>query len=133
MPTLVKAPRNTWNSISLLRSWKLKVIKYFKNVKIRWISMLELIKRVMNEYCTLMVKMALDFVENIYAKANVKLLYGLAILLPLSMEMNYLMKLAQVQVGIFVFIFNILSNLWWVFPIALSSCIGYYRHSIFNL
>ncbi len=95
--------------------------------------MLELIKRVMNEYCTLMVKMALDFVENIYAKANVKLLYGLAILLPLSMEMNYLMKLAQVQVGIFVFIFNILSNLWWVFPIALSSCIGYYRHSIFNL
>jgi hypothetical protein len=28
MPTLLKAPRNTWNSISLLRSWKLKIINY---------------------------------------------------------------------------------------------------------
>ncbi len=80
--------------------------------------MLELVKRVMNEYCILMVKMALDFIENIYAKVNVELLYGLAILLPLLMEKNDLMKLAQVQVGIFVFMFNILSNLWWVFPIT---------------
>jgi hypothetical protein len=62
--------------------------------------------------------MALDFIENIYAKVNVELLYGLAILLPLLMEKNDLMKLAQVQVGIFVFMFNILSNLWWVFPIT---------------
>jgi hypothetical protein len=38
-----------------------------------------------------------------YAKVNVELLYGLAILLPLLMEMNDLMKLAQVQ-NAFVFL-----------------------------
>lgn len=70
--------------------------KLLKNVKIRWISMLELVKRVMREYCILMVKMALDFIKNIYVKVNFELLYGLAILLPLLMEMNDLMKLDQV-------------------------------------
>ncbi len=30
--------------------------------------MLKLVKKVMNEYCILMVKMALDFIEKIYAK-----------------------------------------------------------------
>jgi hypothetical protein len=70
--------------------------KLLKNVKIRWISMLELVKRVMREYCILMVKMALDFIKNIYVKVNFELLYGLAILLPLLMKMNDLMKLAQV-------------------------------------
>jgi hypothetical protein len=50
-----------------------------------------------------MVKMTLDFVKNIYPKVNFELVYGLAILLPLLMEMNDLMKLAQVQ-NAFVFL-----------------------------
>jgi hypothetical protein len=45
--------------------------------------------------------MALDFIEKKYAKMNVELLYRLTILLPLSMEMNDLMKLAQVQNAFF--------------------------------
>ncbi len=63
--------------------------------------MLKPVKKVMNEYCILMVKMALDFIEKKYAKMNVELLYRLTILLPLSMEMNDLMKLAQVQNAFF--------------------------------
>jgi hypothetical protein len=65
--------------------------------------MLELANKVMNEYCTLVVKMALDFVINNFAKVNFELLcdikdlYGLAFLLPLLKDVNNLMKLAQIQ------------------------------------
>jgi len=45
--------------------------KLVKNVKIRWVSILELTKKVMNEYCIIMVKMALDCANNNFA--NVKL------------------------------------------------------------
>lgn len=74
-----------------------------KNVKTQWISMLELTKRVMSEYCTLVVKMALDSTNNNSAKVNFELLcdievfYGLAILLPMSEKGDSLMKLAQAQ------------------------------------
>jgi hypothetical protein len=63
--------------------------------------MLELAKRVMNEYHTLVVKMTMDFVSNNSFKVNfeivcdIEVLYELAILLPLLEEVNNLMKLAQ--------------------------------------
>jgi hypothetical protein len=65
--------------------------------------MLELTKRVMNEYHTLVDKMTMDFVSNNSFKVNfeilcdIEVLYELAILLPLLEEVNNLMKLAQAQ------------------------------------
>lgn len=59
--------------------------------------------KVMNEYCTLVIKMVMDFVINNFAKVNFELLrdiedlYGLALLVPLLKEVNNLMKLAQVR------------------------------------
>jgi hypothetical protein len=76
--------------------------KLLKNVKTRWVSMLEFAKMVISEYHTLMVKMALDFACNNSIKVNftllcdIEVLYGLAILLPLLEEMNNLMKLAHI-------------------------------------
>jgi hypothetical protein len=64
--------------------------------------MLKPTKRVMiNEYYTLVLKMALDFASNNFAKMNfellhdIEVLYELIVLLPLLEEMNNLMKLAQ--------------------------------------
>jgi hypothetical protein len=65
--------------------------------------MLELVKRVMNEYHTLVVKMTMDFVSNNSSKVNfeilcdIEVLYELAILLPFLEEVNNLMKLAQAR------------------------------------
>jgi hypothetical protein len=56
--------------------------------------MLELANKVMNEYCTLVIKMVMDFVINNFAKVNFELLcdiedlYGLTLLLPLLKEVN---------------------------------------------
>jgi hypothetical protein len=64
--------------------------------------MLELANKVMNEYCTLVAKMVMDFVINNFSKVNFELLcdiedlYGLGLLLPLLKEVNNLMKLVQV-------------------------------------
>ncbi len=83
--------------------------KLLKNVKKRWISILELTKRVMNEYCILVVKIDLDFACNNFAKVNfeflcdIEVLYWLVVLLALLEEMNNLMKLSQVQ-DVFVLI-----------------------------
>ncbi len=58
-----------------------------KNVKIRWVFILELTKKVMNEYCILMFKMALDCACNNFVNVNFKflcdieVLYGLVVLL----------------------------------------------------
>ncbi len=74
-----------------------------KNVKIRWISMLELAKRVMGEFRILVVKMDMDGTTIDSTKVNfellndIEILYALAILLPLFEQVNNLMKLAQVQ------------------------------------
>jgi hypothetical protein len=64
--------------------------------------MLELVKKMMNQNYTLVVKMVMDFVINNFAKVKFELLcdiedlYGLTLLLPLLKEVNNLMKLAQV-------------------------------------
>jgi hypothetical protein len=66
--------------------------------------MLKPIKRVMNEYHTLVVKMVMDFASNNYTRWTLSfyvilrsslVFYGLVILLPLLEEVNKLMKLAQ--------------------------------------
>jgi hypothetical protein len=82
--------------------------KLLKNVKTWWISMLEPTKRVMSEYHTLVVKMALDSTNNNSAKVNfellcdIEVLYGLAILLPMWEKVDSLMKLAQAWDGFVV-------------------------------
>lgn len=74
-----------------------------KNVKIRWISMLEPAKKVMGEFRILVVKMDMDGTTINSTKVNfellndIEILYALAILLPLSEQVNNLMKLAQVE------------------------------------
>jgi hypothetical protein len=76
--------------------------KLVKNVKTRWLLMLEPTKRVMSEYRTL-VKMALEYTNNSSAKVNfellcdIEVLYSLAILLPMLEKVDSLMKLAQAR------------------------------------
>jgi hypothetical protein len=49
---------------------KTKGNKILHNVKTRWISMLSLAKKLMAEYKTFLVKMALDSLTNQQAKQN---------------------------------------------------------------
>jgi hypothetical protein len=61
--------------------------------------MLELAKRMINEYHNIIVKMALDFVNINFTKMNfellcdIEVLYGLIILLPLLKEVNLGVKI----------------------------------------
>jgi hypothetical protein len=77
--------------------------KLLKNVKIRWIFILELTKRVMNEYCIIAVKIYLDFACNNFAKVkfefvcDIEVLYRLVVLLALLKEVNNLMNLSQAR------------------------------------
>jgi len=113
--------------------------------------MLEPTKKVMNEYCILVAKMNLDFVNNDFAKVNfellcdIEVLYGLIVLLPLLNEVNNLMKLPQtwdvfaIKLGRQI-CFHILwtltlfsssmcfkpSSFWWIPWMTFSSCGGYW-------
>jgi hypothetical protein len=95
MPTLLKAPKGTWN---LTRSWKLKVISCSKCQK-KMDFYVGICKK-MSEYCILMVKMVLDYTNNNSIKVNfellydIKVLYGLAAWMPLLGKVNNIMKLA---------------------------------------
>jgi hypothetical protein len=71
------------------------------NVKIRWISCLEPVKRVMSKYKVLVLKMHLDSQSLATTKANlnllceIELLFGLACVLPMLEALNYLVKFSQ--------------------------------------
>jgi hypothetical protein len=67
--------------------------KLLKNVKTRWISMLEFAKRVISEYHTLMVKMALDFAYNNSIKVNFKLLCDIEVYMGWQSCCHYWRKL----------------------------------------
>jgi hypothetical protein len=72
-----------------------------RNVKTRWISCLEPVKRVMSEYKALVLKMHMDSSSLATAKANlnllceIELLLGLACILPMLEALNYLIKFSQ--------------------------------------
>ncbi len=75
--------------------------KIIHNVKTRWISMLNLAERVLVEYITLLVKMAMDNFTNHQAKFNcehlcdLQILLELSCILPLLEFVNVLIKFAQ--------------------------------------
>jgi hypothetical protein len=96
-----KSPKRYLEFSKLAEIMETQGNKLLKNVKTRWISLLEPTKRVMSEYRTLVVNMALDSTNNNSAKVNfellcdIEVLYGLAILLPMLEKVDSLMKLAQ--------------------------------------
>jgi hypothetical protein len=75
--------------------------RILRNVKTRWISCLEPVKRLMSEYKALVLKMHLDSSSLATAKANlnllseIELLLGLACILPMLEALNYLIKFFQ--------------------------------------
>jgi len=80
---------------------KAKGNKLLKNIKTKWISMLDPTKEVMVEYCTLVVKMALDYLSNNSINLvnfkmlfGIKVLYELGILLPMLESVNNHTKVA---------------------------------------
>jgi hypothetical protein len=73
MPTLALEPQEAFGISKLIKIMRTQGNKLLKNIKIKWISMLELIEKV-SEYCTPVVKMALDFSSNNFAMMNFELL-----------------------------------------------------------
>lgn len=85
----------------LVKIMKAKGNKLLKNIKTKWISMLDPTKEVMVEYCTLIVKMALDYLSNNSINLvnfkmlfGIKVLYELGILLPMLESVNNHTKVA---------------------------------------
>jgi hypothetical protein len=85
-------------------------LNFFLNVKIQWISMVEPLKHVMEEYKTLIVKMSQDNVFVAQAKLNLDLLcdlhrlLGLFCLLPLLEVVNALINFVQ-KMDVFIYKF----------------------------
>ena len=75
--------------------------RILRNVKTRWISCLEPVKRVMSEYKALVLKMQMDSSSLATAKGNLNLLceielfLGLACILSMLEALNYLIKFSQ--------------------------------------
>jgi hypothetical protein len=75
--------------------------RILKNIKTRWISCLEPVKRVLSEYRALVLKMHMDAPSLATAKANlnllceIELLLGLTCILPMLEALTYLMKFSQ--------------------------------------
>jgi hypothetical protein len=59
-------PKKHFEFSKLVKIMKTKGNKLLKNIKTKWISMLDPTKEVMVGYCTLVVKMALDYLKNNY-------------------------------------------------------------------
>jgi hypothetical protein len=78
-----------------------KLNKMLKNVHTQWISTLSLAKRIMKEYSTLLVKMALDsFIKgeattNLHLLVDVKIMLGLSCILSLLEAVHLLIKFSQ--------------------------------------
>jgi hypothetical protein len=88
-----KSPKKQLELSKLIGIMETQGNKLFKNVKKQDE---EPKKKLMNEYCIPLIKMALDFVEvNFELLCDIKVLYGLIVLLTLLKEMKNLMKLAQ--------------------------------------
>jgi hypothetical protein len=82
---------------------EIKGNKILRNIKTKWISMFNLVKHVLFEYCTLLMKMALDAPTISFTKSNlcllinVEMLLGLNVVMPLLEVMHSLIKFAQLQ------------------------------------
>jgi hypothetical protein len=78
---------------------EMKKAKIFKNVKTRWIHMLSPTKRVMVEYKTLLMKMAINNPSNEKAKvkfdlSDVQIMLGFFAILLLLNSIHNLMKIS---------------------------------------
>jgi hypothetical protein len=84
--------------------------KILQNIKTRWISMISFIERVLFEYCTLLMKVALNAPIIPFAKSNLSLLTNVETLLGLNVAMlmlkaiHSLIKFTQLR-DVFVYDF----------------------------
>jgi hypothetical protein len=74
-----KVPSGIWKSQNQSATWKM--CKLLKNMKMKWISMLSLIKKVMVIYKTLLAKISMDMGLDFQVATNFDLLVNLEILL----------------------------------------------------
>jgi hypothetical protein len=94
------------------------------NVKTRWISMLSFAKKLLAEYKTLLVKMAMDSFTNHQTKFNYEHLCDLQILL----ELSCIFPLLE-----FVHVFIKFAQIWNVFVCDLVVAINVCQTNLFNM
>jgi hypothetical protein len=76
-----KVQNGIWRSQKSISDMENKRCMLLKNMKMKWISMLSLIKKVMVKYKTLLAKMSVDMGSNFQVATNFDLLVNLDILL----------------------------------------------------
>jgi hypothetical protein len=95
------SPKHHLEFTKLVEIVKIEGLKVLQNVKTRWISMLQRLKRVGKEYKTLIAKMTTNSANVESAKANllnlcdIDMIFGLPCILPMLESMNGLMKFAH--------------------------------------
>jgi hypothetical protein len=102
-----KSPKKHMEFLKLAEVMETKGLKILRNIKTRWISMLGPSVRVMNEYCTLLVKMLQDSqLKNAKAHAknaeacldhliDIQIVIALSVCMPMLRLSNVLIKFAQ--------------------------------------
>jgi hypothetical protein len=83
------SPKRHLEFTKLAKIMETKGNKILCNVKTQWISMLSLAKRIMVEYITLLLKMAMDNSINQQVKVNFEHLYDLQIVLNLRIHFAF--------------------------------------------
>jgi hypothetical protein len=91
--------------------------KILRDIKTRWISMISLVKHVLFEYCTFLMKMALDAPTIASTKSklclliNVKTLLGLNVSMPLLEVVHSLIKISQLH-DVFMCVFIVVMKIY---------------------
>ncbi len=94
------SPKITQEFVDLVDIVEIRGKKILKNIKIHWISMLLPTKKVLFEYCALVLKMHKDDGNNIQVAHNLKLfcdlevMMGLSCIMPMLERLNDLIKLS---------------------------------------
>jgi hypothetical protein len=89
---------------------EIKGNKILNNIKIRWIFMINLVKQVLSDFRTLLMKMTLNATtipstqSNLFLFTNVETLLGLNTMMPLLEAIHSLIKFAQLK-DVFVYDF----------------------------
>jgi hypothetical protein len=93
--------KSSWSSPSFVNTLETKGLKLLRNAKTHWISMLRLLKRVLAQDKSLVVKMHFDCVKSKYAHDNFELLgdlnliLGLPCVMPILKVVHSLIEYAQ--------------------------------------
>jgi hypothetical protein len=107
-------PKRHLKFTKLVEIMETKSNKILWNIKIKWISMISLVKCVLSKYHTLLIKMALDapttpsIKSNLFLLIDVETMFNLIVMMPMLKAVHSLIKFTQLKD---VFFYNFITTI----------------------